>query len=195
MKIDITSFFVNSSIVGGTATASWATSIGQRTKNDCRIEDDIDGIDDLLKGMIYKSRERSCFDISKGSSNREVILISKFDKVFINDELIDGASFAMMIVRELSDSHYGRLLLSYPRYISFLGDPINENTIKEISKALGCNENGCWFVSEISIVNQDQLYLKGHVVDKVHHKSYKCTSAERSKIWHSIVEKDNDKYL
>lgn len=193
MKIDITSFFVNSSIVGASATAAWATSIGQRKGNDCRIENDIDGIDDLLKGMIYKSMERSCFDVSKGSSNREIILISKFDKVFINDELIDGASFALMIVRELSDSHYGRLLLSYPRYITYLHEPINENTIKEISKVLGCEDTGCWFISEINIVNQDQLYLKGHVVDKKHHQAYECTSAERSKIWHAIVEKDNNK--
>lgn len=191
MKIDITSFFVNSSIAGGTATAAWATSIGQRSKNNCRIEDDIDGIDDLLKGMIYKSKNRNCFDISKGSSNREILLISKFDKVFINEELIDGASFAMMIVRELSESHYGRLLLSYPKYITYLNDPINENTIKDISKALGCKENGCWFISEISIVNQDQLYLKGHVVDKNKHVTYSGNSAERSKIWHEIAEKDN----
>lgn len=85
MTIDITSFFFNSSIEGATATAAWGTSVGQNQSKECRIEDEKPGVLELLTGMLYKSiSDRSRLDISAGSSNREVLMFSQFDKVFIN---------------------------------------------------------------------------------------------------------------
>lgn len=85
MNIDITSFFFNSTIEGATATCAWGTSIGQSKSKECRIETDSFGVNDFLAGLVYKSKsDIENFDISKGSKNREYLIRSIFDKVFVN---------------------------------------------------------------------------------------------------------------
>ena len=85
MTIDITSFFFNSSIEGGTATSAWATSVGQSKSKHCRIENEKPGVLELLTGMLYKSiANKDIVDLSAGSQTREILLCSLFDKIFIN---------------------------------------------------------------------------------------------------------------
>lgn len=191
MKVDITSLFVNSFIQGATATAAWATSIGQRKSTGCRIEVEKDGVQDVINGMIYKSMtERSRLDISKVSENREVILVAKFDKVFINGEAQNDMSYVLLLCREQTKSHAGRLLVSYPPYVKFDGVAVNKNTMNRIGEVLGCSQIGCWFVSQIDVKNQDEIHIKAHVVDSEKSKVYTCSSRERSEQWQKIVEND-----
>ena len=188
MTIDITSFFFNSSIEGATATAAWGTSIGQNQSKACRIEDAKPGVREMLTGMLYKSiSDKSRLDISAGSSNREVLLFSKFDKVYVNDILLDDQSFVVLLVRENTESHSGRLIISYPPYAQIDEVAVNDMAIKEMASALGCTENGCWFVYDISVVNQDELHFSAIVVNPDHPMVYRGRSRDRSRTWADMV--------
>ena len=188
MTIDITSFFFNSSIEGATATAAWVTSIGQNQSKACRIEDAKPGVQEMLIGMLYKSiSDKSRLDISAGSSNREVLLFSRFDKVYVNDILLEDRSFVVLLVRENTESHAGRLIISYPPYAQIDEVAVNDMAIKEMASALGCTENGCWFVYDISVVNQDELHFSAIVVNPDHPMVYKGRSRDRSRAWADMV--------
>lgn len=189
MTIDITSFFFNSSIEGATATAAWGTSVGQNQSKGCRIEDEKPGVLELLTGMLYKSiSNRSRLDISAGSSNREVLMFSQFDKVFVNGIHLEDQSFVMLLVRENTDSHNGRLIVSYPPYALLDEVPVNDMAIKEMASAIGCSETGCWFVHDISVRNQDELHFSAVVVNKDKPMVYHGRSRDRSKAWAELVE-------
>lgn len=191
MTIDITSFFFNSSIEGATATSAWGTSIGQNASKSCRIEDAKPGVTEMLTGMLYKSiPDKSRLDISAGSPNREVLLFSKFDKVFVNGTPLEDQSFVILLVRENSESHKGRLLISYPPYAKIDEVAVNDMAIKEMASALGCTESGCWFVHDISVVNQDELHFSAIVVNSEHPMVYKGKSRDRSRAWNDMVESE-----
>lgn len=195
MTIDITSFFFNSSIEGATATAAWGTSIGQNQSKSCRIEETKPGVTDMLTGMLYKSiSDRTRLDVSSGSSRREVLLFSKFDKVYINQTLLKDQSYVLLLVRENTESHSGRLLISYPPYAIIDGDSVNDMAIKKMSSALGCTENGCWFVYDISVVNQDELHFSAIVVNPDHAMIYKGISRDRSRAWGEMVKEKVEKF-
>ena len=190
MKVDVTSMFFNSSIEGKTATAAWGTSIGQNASKSCRIETGKEGVVDFVVGMTYKSTTNfESLDISKGSSNRELLMLSSFDKVYINGNKLEDAKYHVILVKELSESHYGRLIISYAPYITFEGHS-NEETIELMQNALGCSPEGCWFVYDISIKNQDELHFAAVVVNPEHPMIYQGTSRERSLEWNAMIGQD-----
>ena len=190
MKVDVTSMFFNSSIEGKTATAAWGTSIGQNASKSCRIETGKEGVVDFVVGMTYKSTTNfESLDISKGSNNRELLMLSSFDKVYINGNKLEDAKYHVILVKELSDSHYGRLIISYAPYITFEGHS-NEETIELMQNALGCSPEGCWFVYDISIKNQDELHFAAVVVNPEHPMIYQGTSRERSLEWNAMIGQD-----
>ena len=194
MKVDVTSMFFNSSIEGKTATAAWGTSIGQNASKSCRIETGKDGVVDFVVGMTYKSTTNlASLDISKGSSNRELLMLSSFDKVYINNQKLEDAKYHIILVKELSESHYGRLIVSYAPYITF-EEHSNEETIKLMQNALGCSAEGCWFVYDISIKNQDELHFSAVVVNPEHPMIYHGTSKERSLEWNAMIGRDEEVY-
>ena len=122
MNIDITSMFFNSRIEGQTATPAWGTSIGQSKSRECRIDDMRKDVIDIVVGMTYRSvSDLEKLNISKGSPDREILLCSVFDRVFINNTIIDGGKYCLLLVREHSKSHDGRLLISYAPYITYNG--------------------------------------------------------------------------
>ena len=190
MKVDVTSMFFNSSIEGKTATAAWGTSIGQNASKSCRIETGKEGVVDFVVGMTNKSTTNfGSLDISKGSSNRELLMLSSFDKVYINGNKLEDAKYHVILVKELSESHYGRLIISYAPYITFEGHS-NEETIELMQNALGCSPEGCWFVYDISIKNQDELHFAAVVVNPEHPMIYQGTSRERSLEWNALIGQD-----
>lgn len=190
MKVDVTSMFFNSSIEEKTATAAWGTSIGQNASKSCRIETGKEGVVDFVVGMTYKSTTNfESLDISKGSSNRELLMLSSFDKVYINGNKLEDAKYHVILVKELSESHYGRLIISYAPYITFEGHS-NEETIELMQNALGCSPEGCWFVYDISIKNQDELHFAAVVVNPEHPMIYQGTSRERSLEWNALIGQD-----
>lgn len=191
MKIDVTTIFFNSNIDGGTATAPWCVSIGQG--KDKKINNDIPGLNDVLDGLIYKSvANRDWVDTSAGSKNNEYLLISKFDKIFINGVQQASLNLIGLLVREHTKSHEGRLRISFPPYASYNDggtEFTNQDTYQAISEVLGCGKidgsGGCWFVDDISVLNQDELYLSCIVVDPNRPQIYK-TSQSRSSEWQSL---------
>lgn len=188
MKVDITSMFFNSSIDGQTATPAWRTSLGQSKTKNCRIETDVPGVIDVVIGMTYKSVS----DISKlemSGISGSLLMCSVFDKVYVNSIYLSGASYVLLLLRETSQSHEGRMQLCYSKHINYDGKK-NAETIEQIREAIGCGEQGCWFVYDISIQNQDELHFSAKVVDSEKPKKYdaETSSRDRSQEWKDMVK-------
>ena len=119
MRIDITSFFFNTTIPDATATVAWGTSAGQSKSDGYKIKTETFGLVDLLIGMNYRlCAETDKLDISSMSKNRELLYFSIFKKVYINGLKVNG-SFIMLFVKEHTENHNGRLIISYPHYASY----------------------------------------------------------------------------
>ena len=193
MKIDITSMFFNSSIVGKTATAAWGTSVGKQTQP-CTIYESEDVVN-ILSGMLYCSKtDYENLLIEEMSKSRELIMFSVFDKVFVNGQSIEG-SFILLLVREHSSSHEGRMLLSYPKYAKYKKEEKvvvdNDSTMNNIAQSLGISKNDTWFVYDISIANQDTLLINACAAGSDKYKQFVGTSKMRSQEWGEIVEHSN----
>ena len=194
MKIDITSMFFNSRIEGQTATPAWGTSIGQNKSRACRIDDFKSEVVDMVIGMTYKSvADIDKLDVSKGSENRDIITCSVFEDVYINNKKIDNTQYVLLLVREHSKSHDGRLLISYAPYIKYNGIE-NQSCIDLMRQLLGCSTEGCWFVYDISIKNQSELYFSAVVVNPsspmVYSNSIK--SRNRSEEWKALIPTEEE---
>ena len=189
MKIDITSMFFNSKIEGQTATPAWGTSIGQNKSRDCRIDNHKQEVVDMVVGMTYMSvSDLSKLDISKASSDRELITCAVFKDVFVNDIKIENSQYTLLLVREHSKSHDGRLLISYAPYIEY--DNISNNEcITKMQELLECTADGCWFVYDISIINQSELHFNAVVVNQTAPMNYsgKTRSQNRSAEWKALI--------
>ena len=194
MKIDITSMFFNSRIEGQTATPAWGTSIGQNKSRACRIDDFKSEVVDMVIGMTYKSvADIDKLDVSKGSGNRDIITCSVFEDVYINNKKIDNTQYVLLLVREHSKNHDGRLLISYAPYIKYNGIE-NQSCINLMQQLLGCSAEGCWFVYDISIKNQSELYFSAVVVNPsspmVYSNSIK--SKNRSEEWKALIPTEEE---
>ena len=194
MKIDITSMFFNSRSEGQTATPAWGTSIGQNKSRACRIDDFKSEVVDMVIGMTYKSvADIDKLDVSKGSGNRDIITCSVFEDVYINNKKIDNTQYVLLLVREHSKSHDGRLLISYAPYIKYNGIE-NQSCIDLMRQLLGCSTEGCWFVYDISIKNQSELYFSAVVVNPsspmVYSNSIK--SKNRSEEWKALIPTEEE---
>lgn len=187
MKIDITSMFFNSS-VKGTATAAWRTSIGQNNKKKCKIETDVPGVTDVVVGILHLLKDdfTSKSHMTRGGNNDELLVSSVFDKVYVNGIHVENCKYVLSIVREHTASHDGRKELCYSPNLCY-GDISNSVAIKLIANALGCTEEGCWFVYDISVINQDELHFSAVVVNQNSPTNYNFGGAERSKIWNALV--------
>ena len=192
MRTDVTSMFFNSSIEGKTATPAWGTSIGQSKQRKCRIDDFKPEVINMLVGMTYKSiTDTSNLDISKGSAKREILLCSQFTDIFVNGEKVEDAQYVLLLVREHSESHEGRLIISYAPYIKYKGIA-NQECINKMQQLLHCKDEGCWFVYDISIIVQSSLHFKAIVVDAEKAKIYDSskTSQYRSAEWNSMIPEE-----
>ena len=191
MRIDVTSMFFNSKIEGQTATPAWGTSIGQNKSRDCRIDDFKKEVVEMVIGMTYKSvADLSNLDVSKGSDNRDIVTCSVFKDVYINNKKIENAQYVLLLVREHSKSHDGRLLISYAPYIKYSGIE-NQACIDLMQQELGCTSEGCWFVYDISIKNQSELYFSAVVVNATAPMVYSnIKSKNRSEEWKAMIPAD-----
>lgn len=192
MRIDITSMFFNSRIEGQTATPAWSTSIGQNKSRDCRIDDFKKEVVDMVIGMTYKSvSDFENLDISKGSADRDIITCSVFEDIYINNIKIDNTQYVLLLVREHSKSHEGRLLISYAPYIKHK-NVANQACIDKMQQQLGCSPEGCWFVYDITIKNQSELHFSAVVVNATSPMVYSSNirSKNRSEEWKALIPSD-----
>lgn len=187
MRIDITSFFFNTTIPDATATAAWGTAVCFQDKEKAyKIKDNDLGLVDLMIGMNYKvCSDIENLDISKMKTS-ELLFFSIFDKVYINGIKIEN-NFILLFLKEQSQTHKGRLRISYPSYASYDNNRIsNQKAISEFEKVLNVN-GGSWFVYDISVINQDELHFSAIVVNATKPMTYK-TSKERGEIWKNLID-------
>ena len=202
MRIDFATLAFGYVVKVGGGTPNWATSLGQG--KDYKINEDPD-IDELLKGMVYTSVSLSkvTSKIGKGgktmSGNAEespIIVASCFPRVYINDELIYDTKYVMLITRDTSASHAGRLRFKYGPSNTYLDDNklySNETFWEQAKKQLGLEEDACFFVYDISVENQNELRLATIIVDPKKKVEY-IDSTDLHAHWDDLIEEDEKKY-
>ena len=179
MKLDLGTCAFGYKLKKGTGTPNWATSLGQA--KGYKINEDPE-IDNILRGMIYMSIPVKNVEIKVGrggnyvsgdSNDSPIVIASLFNKVYINQNLIPDGKFILLITKDTSESHKGRLRLKYGpsnKYkigLSNYKDEYyeNNNFFSLAKKHLNLAENACWFINEITIVNQDELHFKAIIVN------------------------------
>lgn len=205
MKIDFATLAFGYSIRVGGGTPNWATSLGQSREREYRINADPE-IDELLKGMTYKSvpLSRISTKIGKGGKmyqgnldDSPIIMAALFSKVYINNTKIENGRFIILVTRDTSDSHSGRLRFKYGpsnTFSSVTGELVSNELFWKTARAqLGLGDNACYFVYDICVENQDVLRLKTVVVDKSVNQSYN-DSIEHHKAWEHLISENNKEY-
>ena len=190
MKIDLASFAFGCTLVEGTGTPPWGTALGQQ-RPDYKFNHE--GYQDVLVGMIYNAVPLKDVwlplgkggNIVTGIDNNGIQLAAVFHKVFVNHTKINHP-FAMVIFKEVSDSHYGRRHLKYTPKISFRESSgfvySNEGFISEVRKTFHLTDDACWFRSEIDMSTQTELHMKAHFVNQTGGMTYQ-NSKERKESW------------
>lgn len=173
MRLDLTSLMFNMNISSGGGTPSWGTAMGQGADHKFNVE----GYEPLLAGMVFKriSDITNVYcPLGKGGARQDdydYTLAAKFDKVFVNGKRVIDSSFVLLIVTQLvasaeAQQHIGRKQLKYNPKITYNGLNYNEDCYKKMADTLGLNENSAWFVSDIYVKNQDELYFKAVIANK-----------------------------
>ena len=204
MKIDITSLCFGFKIEkdNDSGTAAWATSIGQAPKDICYIDTNREGLDEIVYGMMYKSHSdfenlkvRNVIGLDKREEprgDRERMMFSVFEDVYVNGMKVDGI-YTLTYEREDTPSHKNRLHICYAKYLTYDGHS-NKDTLKEMAKKLGCSEDACWFVTDITIRDQKSLHFTAIVVNPEHSMTY-LNSKERKRAWEELIpEEDNNNH-
>lgn len=196
MKIDIGTLAFGYKVNAGGATPNWATSLGQG--KEYKINDDV-SIDELLKGIVYCSvpLEKISTKIGKGgrvvvgnSSDSPIIISSLFSKVYVNDTKIEDGKFILIVTKDNSESHAGRLRVKYGPSNTYEDSSIkvsNQDFFDRVKRQLSLADDACWFVSDIGVVNQDQLVLQTIIVNPTGTEEYE-TSAELHRVWNALIQ-------
>lgn len=186
MRIDFASLAFGYKVLVGGGTPNWATALGQG--KDHKINDDA-AIDELLKGITYCSVPVATVStkvgkggnvVSGASSDSPIVLAGCFSKVYINDVLVKDGSFVLLVTKELSGVHQGRLRLKYGPSNTFNDGAkqfTNSAFFETVRKQFELASDACWFVSDIGVVNQDELVLKTTFINKNGTQEYQDTSA------------------
>lgn len=174
MRIDLTSLAFGYRLREGASTPNWATALGQGREHKINVDPTID---EVLKGMVYSSVSLATITTKIGKGGRMVkgddpdspmIIAALFSKVYVNQTLIDGGKFVLIITRDTSASHAGRLRLKYGPSNTYTANGnvfSNQGFFDRARRQLGLNADACWFVADISVMNQDELHLKTIMVD------------------------------
>lgn len=201
MRIDITSLCFGFKIEkeNDSGTPAWATSIGQAPKGICYVDTEREGLNELVYGMMYKSHSdfenlkvHNIVGLEKKEeprSDRERMMFSVFEDVYVNGKRVNGI-YTLSYERENSDKHKNRLHICYAKYLTYK-EHSNKETLLEMAKVLGCNENACWFVTDINVINQSQLHFSAIVVDPNCSMTY-ANSKIRKQAWNNLIDEAGD---
>ena len=203
MKIDITSLCFGFKIEkeNDSGTAAWATSIGQAPKDICYIDTEREGLGEIVYGMMYKSHSdfenlkvRDVAGLEKKEEprgDRERMMFSVFEDVYVNNKKVNGI-YTLSYEREDTASHKNRLHICYAKYLTYKGHS-NKETLKEMAKELGCSDDACWFVTDISIKNQSCLHFTAIVVNPTNSMTYDDSKA-RKLAWETLVRENENSF-
>lgn len=194
MKLDFSSMAFGYKVKSGGTTPNWATSLGQG--KEYKINNNVE-IDEILKGMVYTATPLSQIStkIGKGgksvygnADNSPIVLAGVFSKVYINDTHIENEKFILLITRDTSESHAGRLRLKYGpsnTYNDGITAYSNQDFINNSKIQLALNEDACWFVTDICVKNQNTLILRAIVVNSSGTAEYE-NNPELHKAWRDL---------
>ena len=197
MKLDLTSFAFGFAINGSNGNPNWATALGQGYLHKINQSD---SINEILKGLIYCSvpLDRVQTKIGKGGKvykgtdpESGIVTGSVFNKVYVNGNLVPDCKVIIILTKDTTPSHEGRLRLKYSPHNAILNEQgdvtlSNADQIEKIRAALNLTPNACWFVYEIEVVGQDALYLSAGIADSSANVSYASTSDLHDK-WNDII--------
>lgn len=201
MKIDFGTLAFGYTVESGGNTPNWATSLGQG--KEYKINSDPE-MDEILKGIVYLSvpLPQVSTKIGKGgrmvagdAEDSPIILAAVFSKVYINSELIAGGHFVLLVTRDTSASHAGRLRFKYGPSNTFTKDGkiySNENFFALARKQLGLSDTACWFVYDICVENQNELILNAVTVNPENTMKY-VDSRDMHFHWESLIEEQKPK--
>lgn len=192
MKLNLGSLYFNMGLEEGAGTPAWGTELGQGVG----YKFNFDGMETLLPSMLYCSianKEEVTCPLGRGKNGRdnyEFLVASKYDKVYVNGTLINGASFLLLIVRLIKgENHVGRMSLKYNPQMAYAGVS-NEECFSKMKEALGISNNHAWFISELNTNNQDELHFTAHIVDNS--PQYYANSQTRKEVFKSFLSDHSD---
>ncbi len=195
MRIDFGTFAFGYRVKSGGGTPNWATALGQGKEHKIN---NTPAINELLKGMIYSSAplEKISTKIGKGGNlvsghakNSPIVIGSVFKDVYINDTHINGGKFILLITRDTSASHFGRLRIKYGPSNTFTDNEesfSNQDFLNKAKEQLGLAEDSCWFISDINIINQSTLRLNAIIVNKFGTVDYEDSNALHN-AWEELI--------
>ena len=197
MKLDLTSFAFGFAINGSNGNPNWATALGQGYLHKINQSD---SINEILKGLIYCSvpLDRVQTKIGKGGKvykgtdpESGIVTGSVFNKVYVNGNLVPDCKVIIVLTKDTTRSHEGRLRLKYSPHNAILNEQgdvafSNADQIEKIRAALNLKPKACWFVYEIEVVGQDSLYLSAGIANPSANVSYASTSDLHDK-WNDII--------
>ena len=200
MELDNGSLMFNMKTEKPGNTAAWGTALGQSKKSEYRFTKD--DYSEIIVSMVYKKiNDMENFKLKLGKpgadqDNYAIVLASMFEKIYVNDILIEGAKFILAISQELTGEHEGRRFLKYNPKISYK-DFSNEDGYEMIRKKFGIKPEGAWFITDIYTMNQDELHFNAYFPkpegpmefeDEKKRKEFMTKFAEE----HSIYKKEHD---
>jgi hypothetical protein len=198
MKIDFATLAFGYKVKTGGNTPNWATSLGQG--RDYKINDNPQ-FDELLKGLIYSSvpLAKVTTKIGKGgkvvsgdSEESPIVVASIFQKVYVNENLINGGKYLLLITRDTSKSHEGRLRVKYGpsnTYNSDEGKYSNDMFWSQAKGQLKLADESCFFVYDINVKNQNELVLSTIVVKEDCEVEYADSNALHD-AWDALIKED-----
>ncbi len=194
MKLDLGSFAFGSSVESGGNTPSWGTSLGQ-VKPDLKLTSP--GYDNIVIGMVYKSIpvDKVYIPLGKGGhvcnslEDEGIQLAAMFDKVYVN-EIRVNAPFIMLIYKEDSDSWRGRKTLKYSTKIEYRrgSDDLvyNSDFVNAAREALQLADDACWLISDLFIINQEELHMVAGIVNPYQSETYPTAELRKAAFINAI---------
>ena len=196
MRLDFKSLAFGYELQNGGGNPAWETALGQGVGYKLK---DTSAIDDLVKGMIYKAVPPKTISFKKGkggnivtgdADNSGLVIAAVFDKVFINEHEIQNGKFILLISKDDSQTHSGRLKLKYgvDNTYKVSDDNVikNRDFIDLVETQIGLAKHACWFVYDISVENQDTLRLRTIIVNKDASMTYVDSKALHS-AWEALM--------
>lgn len=192
MNIDIGSFAFGSTIISGGGTPSWGTALGQSQGYRITYE----GAEVIVVGMVYNSVPLSTVKLPLGkggsiytaSNAPECQLAALFRKVYINEKPVNYP-FIIVLIKETSASHTGRRSIKYSDKNEYTcgGEHFeNKEFVKKAREALSVEDDACWFVYAIEVINQDELHMYAVIVNSDTNMAYE-NSSERKQKWMALI--------
>lgn len=197
MIIDLTSMMFNVNVESGGGTPSWGTALGQGQEHKLNYTFGDEFYAGLIYSLVPNINDVTCplgkggaiVKVGEPNEKFSIDLASLFNKVYVNDNLIEGASFMLLITREYESVHSGRRTLKYNTKITYRGISVNEDCVAKIRNYLNLNEKSAWMVYEINIVNQDELHFSILVLNKDNEIKYPNSSL-RSETINQLIKID-----